>query len=419
MNYLCRQDFRVQTIDFIKRMLDHIDLANYTYELPEERIAKFPLEKRDESKLLIYKKEGITHSQFKNIITWLNPNDSLFINDTKVIPARMYFQKETGANIEIFLLNPIAPAEVHSAMLTTRACTWSCAVGNLKRMKEGSYLERQLDRKTTLKATLLDYEKQVIHFEWDNSQLTFAEMLALAGETPLPHYLKREAQESDKVNYQTVYAKNEGAVAAPTAGLHFTDELLEKLKNQGVRLDYLTLHVAGGTFQPIRHEKIAEHPMHSEQMIVSKQNIENLINSEKIIAVGTTSMRTLESLYWYGVKLMNTPNAPFSIGKLTPYQYEPNKLPSRKEAFTTIFNYMITNHLEKISGETEILIVPSYPFQVCDALITNFHLPSTTLILLVAAFIGDDWRKVYDQALGNNYRFLSFGDSSLLFKSVT
>lgn len=398
-------------------MLDHIDLANYTYKLPEERIAKFPLEKRDESKLLIYKQQHITHKQFKNITEFLKPNDSLFFNDTKVIPARMYFQKDTGATIEIFLLNPIAPAEVHSAMLTTSACSWACAVGNLKRMKEGGFVERKLgDDQTILKATLLNYEKQFIHFEWNNPQLTFAEMLSLAGEVPLPHYLKREAQESDKENYQTVYAKNEGAVAAPTAGLHFTDELLEKLKNQGVKLDYLTLHVAGGTFQPIRHEKIAEHPMHSEQMVISKQNIENLIHSEHIIAVGTTSMRTLESLYWYGVKLINTPDTSFSIAKLMPYQYEKGALPNRKEAFQAVFNYLENNKLEKISGETEIMIVPSYPFKVCDALITNFHLPSTTLILLVAAFIGEDWRSVYQAALTNNYRFLSFGDSSLLFK---
>jgi S-adenosylmethionine:tRNA ribosyltransferase-isomerase len=398
-------------------MLDHIDLAHYTYELPEERIAKFPLDKRDESKLLVYNKEEISHQQFKNITAFINRDDSLFFNDTKVIPARMYFQKETGANIEIFLLHPVAPVEAHSAMLTTHTCTWACAVGNLKRMKEGSAVERELgDEQTILRATLLDYDKQMIRFEWDNPQLSFAEMLTLAGETPLPHYLKREAQESDKTNYQTVYAKNDGAVAAPTAGLHFTDALLEKLKNQGTKLDYLTLHVAGGTFQPIRHEKIAEHPMHSEQMIVSKQNIQNLIDSKRIIAVGTTSMRTLESLYWYGVKLLTSSDSTFNIAKLMPYQYESSRLPSRNEAFQAILDYLEINKLEKISGETEIMIVPSYPFQVCDALITNFHLPNTTLILLVAAFIGESWRKVYHEALEKNYRFLSFGDSSLLFR---
>jgi S-adenosylmethionine:tRNA ribosyltransferase-isomerase len=398
-------------------MLEHIDLANYTYELPEERIAKFPLPKRDESKLLIYSKEEITHSQFKNIPSWLNPQDSLFFNDTKVIPARMYFQKETGANIEIFLLHPTLPAEVSVAMLATHTCTWACAVGNLKRMKEGSAVTRNLgNAQAILKATLLDYDKQIICFEWDNPQLSFAEILTLAGEVPLPHYLKREAQTSDKTNYQTVYAKNEGAVAAPTAGLHFTDELLEILRKQGVKLDYLTLHVAGGTFQPIRHEKIAEHPMHSEQMIVSKQNVKNLIESEKIIAVGTTSMRTLESLYWFGVQLTEMPDATFRIAKLMPYQYQASKLPHRKEAFGAVIAYMEKNNLEKINGETEIMIVPSYPFQVCDALVTNFHLPSTTLILLVASFIGENWRKVYNQALENQYRFLSFGDSSLLFR---
>ncbi len=400
--------------------LEAINLADYHYDLPEERIAKFPLEKRDESKLLIYDKQmRIVHSQFKNISTYLSSADTLFFNDTKVIPARLYFQKHTGAVVEIFLLNPIEPVEVHSAMLATQKCIWACAIGNLKRLRSEPLLERTVSisgKEITLKASLQDYDKQIISFEWNDALVSFAELLTYIGEVPLPHYLKREAQESDKENYQTVYAKNEGAVAAPTAGLHFTEDLLEKIQRQGIKLDYLTLHVAGGTFQPIRHEKVIDHPMHAEQMIISRQNVENLVESDNIIAVGTTSMRTLESLYWYGVKLISLPDAPFKISKLMPYRYDKAILPSRKEAFQEVLSYMRRNKLEKISGETEIMIVPGYPFQVCDALITNFHLPSTTLILLVAAFVGEAWREIYQEALENNYRFLSFGDSSLLFR---
>jgi S-adenosylmethionine:tRNA ribosyltransferase-isomerase len=399
--------------------LDHINLADYTYDLAEERIAKFPLEKRDEAKLLVFKDHQITHQQFKNIVDFLTPNDTLFFNDTKVIPARLHFQKETGALIEIFLLYPLSPAEVHSAMTTKNQCTWACAVGNLKKIKQGHILSSTIrigDNSLILKATLVDYEKQIVAFEWEGAAITFAELLVLVGEVPLPPYIKREVEESDKAAYQTVYAKNQGAVAAPTAGLHFTEEVISKLQKQGVKLDYLTLHVAGGTFQPIRHEHIEDHPMHAEQLIISKQNIENLINAGRIVAVGTTSMRTLESLYWYGVKLMANPDSIFQIRKLMPYRYTSEVLPSKKEAFQEILNHMRANKLEKISGETEIMIVPSYPFQVCDALITNFHLSGTTLILLVAAFIGQSWREVYKQALKTNYRFLSFGDSSLLFR---
>lgn len=399
--------------------LNNINLADYTYKLPEERIANFPLEKRDESKLLVFQNEQITHHHFKDVVDFLTPNNTLFFNDTKVIPARLYFHKETGALIEIFLLNPISPVEVYLAMTVEKQCTWACAIGNLRRLKEGDSLSKMLevgDALLTLKVTLIDYEKQIVRFEWEGVPLTFAELLVLLGQTPLPPYIRRDVEESDKENYQTVYAKNQGAVAAPTAGLHFTDEVLARLQKQGVKLDYLTLHVAGGTFQPIRHDKIEDHPMHAEQMIISKQNVENLISSNKIVAVGTTSMRTLESLYWYGVKLMTIPEATFQIKKLMPYKYQTDTLPSKKEAFQEVLNYMTRNQLDKISGETEIMIVPSYPFQVCDALITNFHLSGTTLILLVAAFIGEGWKEIYAQALANEYRFLSFGDSSLLFR---
>ncbi len=403
----------------MKPELEQINLLDYTYTLPEDRIAKFPLAERDKSKLLILESQKITHTQFNKITSYLTPEDTLFFNDTKVIPARLYFRKNTGAIVEIFLLHPISPSEVHSAMISNQSCTWACAIGNLKRLRNEQILLREVDsggQKFDLQAKLIDYDKQIVEFFWNNVEISFAELLTLVGEIPLPHYLNREAEESDKENYQTVYAKNQGAVAAPTAGLHFTKELLEEIQKSGVKLDYLTLHVAGGTFQPIRHEKIIDHPMHSEQMVISKKNIENLLNSQRIIAVGTTSMRTLESLYWYGVKLMSLADSSFQISKLMPYRYNSEVLPTRAEAFGEVLNYMQNNKLEKISGETEIMIVPSYSFSVCDGLITNFHLPSTTLILLVAAFIGEAWREVYQQALDNDYRFLSFGDSSLLFR---
>ncbi|MCS6968241.1 MAG: S-adenosylmethionine:tRNA ribosyltransferase-isomerase [Bernardetiaceae bacterium] len=393
---------------------------DFWYELPQERIAQFALQERDASKLLVYRNGHISHKYFRQIAEELKSGDTLFFNDTKVIPARIYFRKPTGALIEVFLLHPVIPtSDVSQAMQQTSSCTWACTVGNLRRLKEKECLEREVilsGQKVTLRARLQNKQIQWVDFQWDNPEITFAELLAAVGVTPIPPYLKRKAEERDKQAYQTVYAKQEGAVAAPTAGLHFTEHLLkEVLPQKGIRMSYLTLHVAGGTFQPIKHQNILEHPMHSEQMIVKMENIDSLLEAQDVIAVGTTSMRTLESLYWYGILLGEQGDVPFRIPKLMPYHYNPEQLPPYKEAIARVKDYMQRHQLTKLQGETEIMIVPGYRFQVCNGLITNFHMPGTTLIMLVAAFIGNDWRKVYQEALENDYRFLSFGDSSLLF----
>jgi S-adenosylmethionine:tRNA ribosyltransferase-isomerase len=395
----------------------HINLADYTYELADEKIAKYPLAERDQSKLLHYKKGSITHEKFKDIIELIPKESTLFFNNTKVIPARLIFNKATGTQIEIFLLKPIAPSEILSIVMEERtSVTWECMVGNFKKWKDEIPLERSLEingGEVVLKAKVVDRDKKSIQFEWDNQDISFAEIVEVSGKVPLPPYLNRAAEESDKPRYQTVYSQHDGAVAAPTAGLHFTSEILEKLKEKGVKESFLTLHVSAGTFQPIKSDNILEHPMHSEQMVVTKESIQDVIEAKgKVFAVGTTSMRTLESLFWFGVRLINGKEN-FNIQKLEPYDAY-DQLPSRSESFQAIFGWMESNSLNQIIGTTEIFIFPGYKFRVCDGLITNFHQPGSTLILLVAAFIGEDWKKVYHQALDSGYRFLSYGDSSLL-----
>ncbi len=392
------------------------DLKKIKYDLAPEKIAKYPLAKRDESKLLVYNGGTIEDRQFKELPELLDPSTSLFFNNTKVIPARLFFSKDTGAQIEIFLLNPISPTHIISLMMeTTGTVVWECMVGNFKKWKEGTTLRRQLvyhGQPFTIEASIVNRESKQIAFSWSDPNLSFAEVVELCGKVPLPPYLNREDEPEDKDRYQTVYSKHEGAVAAPTAGLHFTDEVLQKLEKQGTTLNYLTLHVSAGTFQPIKTSDAREHPMHSEQVEVSKEAIKALVTAKKVIAVGTTSMRTLESLYWYGVRLMKGVTE-FSIGKLEPYEHE-ESLPDRKIVFEYMLDWMTSNSVEIISGKTEIFIIPGYEFRVCDGLITNFHQPGSTLMLLVWAFIGEDWKAVYDHALSSNYRFLSYGDSSLL-----
>lgn len=389
-----------------------ININNYRYDLPEEKIALFPLPNRDESKLLIYQGGTLTHSTFKNIASFLPENSFLFFNDTKVIPARIHFRKDTGADIEIFLLSPVEPSPVVAqAMEVVGRCVWNCTIGNLKRWKDGSLTKVIADVK--LSAHLIDREKGVVRFSWD-SQHSFAEIVSLVGETPLPPYLKRKAEASDKSRYQTIYSHYEGAVAAPTAGLHFTDEVFANLKAKNIGHDFLTLHVSAGTFQPVKVDDVSQHVMHQEQIIVSKRNLDNLlVNGRFVIPVGTTSMRTLESVYWYGVKLLKNPSAPFEIGQNDPYQYY-DSLPSTHEAIEAVQKKFSRENLEAIGGATSIFIQPGYKFKICNGLITNFHQPGSTLMLLVAAFVGEDWKKIYESALENNYRFLSFGDSSLL-----
>lgn len=391
-----------------------ISIQDYLYHLPEERIAYHPLPDRDQSKLLVYNRGSVSHSQFKNLPGFLPPNSTLFFNDTRVIPARIHFVKDSGSIIEIFLLNPVEPSVILSeAMIATGTCSWHCMIGNAKRWKQSTVLTRMLDD-IKLTATLKDRANQVIEFSWTPSAYSFTEILSRVGLTPLPPYIKRKVVQTDADRYQTVYSDKDGAVAAPTAGLHFTEKVLQQLESLGIEKDFLTLHVSAGTFQPIKSENALEHTMHEEQMVVQYQTVVNLLKPNRfIVSVGTTSLRTLESLYWYGVKLLKNPDARFEIEQDYPYT-QSSGLPDRYTAISAIKTMMENKGLKQIVGHTSIYIYPGYIFRNSQGLITNFHLPGSTLMLLIAAFVGPDWKKIYSEALANNYRFLSYGDSSLL-----
>ncbi len=408
--------------------MQNIKLSDYTYNLPDERIAKFPLSKRDESKLQVYQQGKITHTIFKNITGYLPKNSLLVFNNTKVIPARIHFQKTTGAIIQLFLLHPVLPTPViNLAMEVVDFCVWECMIGNRKRWKKGDILTQILrveGKEVEVNAEIFDEEKNYVKLSWKNidagedfggkiENRKFVDLIQSLGQIPLPPYLNREVETADYETYQTVYSEKKGAVAAPTAGLHFTQEVLQNLEKEGIKQEFLTLHVGAGTFQPIKVENIIEHKMHNEQVVISKQNIENLLaNLGNIIPVGTTSMRTLESLYWYGVKLISAKNSPFFIEKLYPYQHE--ILPTAEESLKAILGKILDNNETEITGETEIFIFPGYQFKLCRGIITNYHQPESTLILLIAALVGEDWRRVYEEAMTKDYRFLSYGDSSLL-----
>ncbi|MBZ0245793.1 MAG: S-adenosylmethionine:tRNA ribosyltransferase-isomerase [Cyclobacteriaceae bacterium] len=394
-------------------MKREIKSRDYSYHLPDDRIAIHPLEQRDHTKLLLYQHGKISDQRFNDLPTLLPDDATLFFNDTRVIPARILFQKETGAQIEVFLLQPLqGDMPVQLAMQSQNNTQWLCTIGNLKKWKEGSTLHLSKDG-ITLNATLKEPKSGLVDFHWSPSNLSFAEVIHLFGNTPLPPYLHRDADENDKCRYQTVYSHFEGAVAAPTAGLHFTDNVLRQINTKGVITDFLTLHVSAGTFQPIKTENAMDHEMHSEQIIVTRKNLETLLlKNRKIIAVGTTSMRTLESLYWYGVKLIQTGSQPFKISQNDPKNHDFGILPPRKIAFEAVLKHMEAQ--DYLVGDTSIFMVPGYQFKVCEGLITNFHQPGSTLMLLVAAFVGDQWKHIYEHALQSNYRFLSYGDSSLL-----
>lgn len=386
------------------------DLSDFTYELPDERIAKFPLKERDQSRLLVYQQGKITHARFENLVQYLPADSNLFFNDTKVIPARIRFTKESGAMIELFLLTPLQPsASVAETMAARNQCTWECAIGNLKRWKSTALVT--VLATTKLVATLIDREKRIVTFSWDTNA-TFAEILEQVGVTPLPPYLHREPVEEDKLRYQTVYSASEGAVAAPTAGLHFTERIFQQLRSQKMNIHFLTLHVSAGTFMPVKTTNILEHRMHEEQIVITRQNIIDLLSGKRIIAVGTTSMRTLESLYWFGVKLITQKTEEFSITQDDPYVM--NQSITAQESLERILKFMESLNLPSLTGHTSIFIRPGYEFKICSGLITNFHQPASTLIMLVAAFVGSDWNRIYEEALKNDYRFLSYGDSSLL-----
>lgn len=396
-----------------------INLRNYEYTLPEDRIAKHPLEKRDSSKLLQYREGVHSHFHFYDLPDLL-PSDTLLVyNDTKVIPARLIFQRETGATVEVFLLAPVTPTRVISEiMLATYPVTWETMIGNAKRWKENEILKGRVmakGKEVILSAEIVDRESKWVRFTWSDSTVAFVDVVEASGEVPLPPYLNRKPIEDDKNRYQTVYSKNEGAVAAPTAGLHFTDEVFAALRKKGIQEAEVTLHVSAGTFQPIKVENVLEHPMHSEQIQVKKETLEKLINSiGPIVAVGTTSVRTLESLYWFGVKLIEGKGEEVFIPKLFAYE-DRGSLPSKNESLSAVLNWLEINGHDSVFGSTEIFIFPGYTYRMVDGLITNFHQPGSTLVLLIATILGEDWKKVYSEALEKDYRFLSYGDSSLLW----
>lgn len=396
-----------------------IQLSDFYYFLPEEKIAKFPLENRGDSRLLHFENGRIQHFNFFDLPSLLPVQTLMVFNNTKVIPARLILEKTTGAKIEIFLLKPIEPSTlINEVMASTGPVSWEAMIGNLKRWKENEILQGELmvqDSKVRIEAVLENKDKKLVRLRWDNSHIPFVSIIEACGEVPLPPYLNRKAVQEDKPRYQTVYSKKEGAVAAPTAGLHFTDEILSQLTDNGIKTDYLTLHVGAGTFQPIKEEVVSDHPMHSEQLVIQKSNLENLIGHKgNIVAVGTTSMRTLESLYWFGVKLLQGKGEEFFIPKLFPYQ-NINGSPTLTQSFEAILQFMEKRGVEELTGNTEIFIMPGYQFKVCNGLLTNFHQPASTLILLVAAFTKNRWREIYDTALSSDYRFLSYGDSNLLW----
>ncbi|MCH6201845.1 S-adenosylmethionine:tRNA ribosyltransferase-isomerase [Aquiflexum sp. LQ15W] len=401
------------------KAIQDIKLSDYEYTLPEEKIAKFPLENRADSKLIQYQAGNISHHRFFEIPNFIPEGSMMVFNDTKVIPARLVFQRESGAKIEIFLLKPLHPSTVISeVMVNSSSVIWETFIGNLKKWRENGILQGQITIKgktEIISARMIDRSEKQVEFTWTGNNIPFVAIVEAAGEVPIPPYLNRKATIEDRTRYQTVYSKKEGAVAAPTAGLHFTDAVLQNLEEKGVKKEFLTLHVSAGTFQPIKEENVSEHPMHSEQMVFSLETIENFAcQNRKIIAVGTTSMRSLESLYWYGVMLVLEGKSKFEIPKLYPYS-DFESLPDRRESFRAILEFMKQKDLNEITGSTEIMIMPGYDFKVCDALVTNFHQPSSTLILLVAAFTKGNWKKIYTEALNNDYRFLSYGDSSLLW----
>ena len=398
----------------------HIKISEFNYPLPDERIAKFPLANRDESKLLVYRQGEVSEDRFTSLPDYLEPGEMMVFNNTKVIQARLHFRKETGALIEVFCLEPIAPNDYVLSFQQTKKCSWLCMVGNLKKWKEGT-LKREVEVKgktVTLSATRGECRgtSHWIDFEWDDDSLTFADVLEAVGELPIPPYLNRETQESDKQTYQTVYSKIKGSVAAPTAGLHFTERVLKALDEKGIDREELTLHVGAGTFKPVKSEEIEGHEMHTEYISVNKGTIEKLIaHGGKTIAVGTTSVRTLESLYYIGILIHLNPEAnqeELHVKQWMPYEPHPALTPV--ESLQNILDYLNRNNMEALHTSTQIIIAPGYEYKIVKKIVTNFHQPQSTLLLLVSAFVKGDWKKIYDYALSHDFRFLSYGDSSLL-----
>ena len=415
----------------------HIHIADYNYPLPSERIAKYPLKERDQSKLLLYRQGEVGEDVFANLSAYLPKGALLVFNNTRVIQARIHFRKETGALIEVFLMEPAQPTDYERIFQATGHCAWLCMVGNLKKWKEGALtkvctvkgkdvtLQAQLDRSRT--AQLSGGTNYWVDFSWDDDSVAFAEILDAIGELPIPPYLNRETEETDKTTYQTVYSKIKGSVAAPTAGLHFTQKVLADIDAHGIDREEVTLHVGAGTFKPVKSEEIEGHAMHTEYIAVRRQTFEKLLAHEcHATAVGTTSVRTLESLYYMGVKLAMNPDAQeedFHVNQWEPYDLPHKeeglvivggKAVTAAEAIGHLLHWLDAAKLDVLHSSTQIIIAPGYTYKIVDKLITNFHQPQSTLLLLVSAFVKGDWRKIYDYALAHDFRFLSYGDSSLL-----
>ena len=396
-----------------------IQIADFAYELPDERIAKYPLAERDSSKLLIYDHGTITHRHFRDLPELLPEGSLMVMNNTRVIQARLHFRKDTGALIEVFCLEPAEPHDYVLMFQQTEACTWHCLVGNAKKWKVGA-LEREIVVEgKTLTLSVERGEEDLVHFSWNDSTVTWAQVLDACGELPIPPYLNRATEASDLKTYQTVYSKVKGSVAAPTAGLHFTPAVLEAIDRRGIERAELTLHVGAGTFKPVKSERIEGHEMHSEWIYVPRRVVEALIrHNGECTAVGTTSVRTLESLYYIGKKIMAHPDATedqLRVGQWEPYEAEETDEQSSLPQLRAIIEWMDRNHIDALHTATQIIIAPGYRYHIVRRMITNFHQPQSTLLLLVSAFVGGDrWKEIYRYALDHDFRFLSYGDSSLL-----
>ena len=407
-----------------KTAAQNTSIAQFDYDLPEECIAKYPLEPRDSSNLLVYKNGTIQSEIYRNLHEHLPENTLLVMNNTKVVEARLLFKKNTGSTIEIFCLEPHESyPDITSAMLQTNTVLWKCLVGGAKKWRD-----EDLEMNFEVDATTFDLTAQkverlsdsfLIEFSWNKPNSSFAEILHHAGIIPLPPYLKRDTEEKDKTTYHTVYAEFDGSVAAPTAGLHFTENVFEKLATKNIGHDFVTLHVGAGTFKPVKSETLGEHEMHAEFIDVKRELISKIANTDStIVVVGTTSLRTLESLYWMGVKTLVNPQ--LSMESIALQQWDAYELPqsySKKEAFLALESWMQNNNLERLITKTQLLIAPGYDIRTVNGILTNFHQPQSTLLLLIHAFVGDEWKTIYDYALANNYRFLSYGDGSLLWKA--
>lgn len=402
-------------------MIPEIHIEEYNYPLPDERIAKYPLEKRDSSKLLCYRDGEITQYKFTALPEVLEEGSMMVFNDTKVVPARLHFQRSTGAHIEIFCLEPVLPEEYVSMFAVTERCRWKCIVGNVKRWKNDTLRLYNPDSDATveemgLKADLIERqgETSVVEFTWDNGA-PFSRVLEICGSVPIPPYLNRETEDIDLERYQTLYARFRGSVAAPTAGLHFTEDVLEAIRKKNIDVQTVCLHVGAGTFLPVKSSLVSEHTMHREPFVVTLDFLEKLLAKKgKVVAVGTTSVRTLESLYYMGVKCIEG-GSPADVDQWEPYVREYEY--SLGESIQAIVEYLKDNSLTELQLGTRIIIVPGYTFKVVDVLVTNFHQPQSTLLLLISAFVKGDWKKIYEYALANDFRFLSYGDSSVLFRS--